>query len=318
MIVRQLCLGAVLLITLHTGIAAITQNPHNNTAPGDDPVLMSKGKVAVTAADFEAQLQEMPEEARAGVRANIDRVRKVLEGVYTHKVLAQQARANKLDQDPLVRKRIQLAEDKVLSQRMLDSAVTRAAIPNLEALVREQYLANPEKFQQPEEVRVSHILISTQQRGEEQARQLAEKVRAEVMEGKQSFAALAKKYSEDPSASSNDGDLGFFSRGRMVKPFEEAAFAMRRPAEISPLVKSDFGFHIIRFEARNAARKLAFDEVKDGLMRQQRNKYLLQVRTDLMREAASADGVYVDVEAIQKLKITLPAAPAVPQSGIKE
>lgn len=301
---RFICFSALLMLFGHWGYALA--EPVKDAAQQDNPVLMSKGKTVVTQADFEAQLLEMPEDVRAGIRASMDRIRTVLEGLYLNRSLAQQARDSKLDQDPLVRRRMDLALDKLLSQAMLDYAVSQAELPNLEALAKEQYLAHPEQSQIPEEVRVSHILIGVQTRSDDEARQLAEKVRAEVVEGKQTFVELVKKYSEDPSASTNNGDLGFFSRGKMVKTFEEAAFKLQKPGEISPLVKSGFGYHIIRFEARKPVRKLSFEESKEGLMRQQKSKYLAQVRATLMSKAASPEGVFADVDAIQKLKTPMP------------
>lgn len=277
-----------------------------DTAQEDNPVLMSKDKTVVTRADFEAQLQEMPEEVRTGLRTSMERITKIVDSLYIQKRLAQEARDSKLDQDPLIRKRIELATDKLLSQVRLDAVVREAAEPDLEALAKEQYLANPDKAQLPEEVRVSHILIGTRKHSEEEAKQLAEKVRTEVLENKQSFAELAKKYSEDPSVGNNQGDLGFFTRGKMTKPFEDAAFALKTPGEISPVVKSDFGFHIIRFEARNPPRKMRFDEVKKGLIRTAKEQYIKQVQAAHLAKITSPEGVQVNSEAIKALHIELP------------
>lgn len=290
---------------------AFTQSAFAEPAPGetkaqDSPVLMSKGATMVTQADFEAQLREMPEEVGAGIRINMERITKVVDNLYIQKRLAQEARDDKLDQDPLIRKRIEFATDKLLSQVRLDAVVREAAEPDLEALAKEQYLANPDKAQLPEEVRVSHILIGTQKHSEEEAKQLAGKVRAEVMEGKQPFAELARKYSEDPSVGNNQGDMGFFTRGKMVKPFEDAAFALKTPGEISPIVKSDFGFHIIRFEARNPTRKMRFDEVKKALIRAAKEQYIGQVRAAHLAKITSPDGVQINIEAIKALRIELP------------
>ena len=301
---RSVCLGALLILFGHWSYA--DSGLQKGVAQQDSPVLMSKGKIVITQADFEAQLREMPEDVRAGIRASMDRIRTVLEGLYLNRSLAQQARDNKLDQDPLVHKRMELVLDKQLSLVMLDHAMSQAELPNLEALAKEQYLAHPEQSQIPEEVRVSHILIGAKTRSDDEARQLAEKVRTEVIEGKLPFGDLAKKYSEDPSAGTNQGDLGFFTLGKMVKPFAEAAFALQKTGEISPVIKSDFGYHIIRFEARKPVRKFSFEEAKEGLMRQQKVKYLTQVRATLMSKAASPEGVFADVDAIQKLKTPVP------------
>lgn len=102
------------------------------------------------------------------------------------------------------------------------------------------------------EVRARHILLNvpTEATPEQRdsVRQLAEQLRARAAGGAD-FAALAREFSADPGSAAQGGDLGFFGRGRMVAPFEEAAFALQ-PGEISPVVETPFGYHIIRVEER--------------------------------------------------------------------
>lgn len=119
---------------------------------------------------------------------------------------------------------------------------------------REFYDKNQDKFTQPEQVKASHILVKTEEE--------AKKAAAEAKAAPDQFAELAKKYSTDPGSKDKGGDLGFFGRGQMVKPFEEAAFAMT-PGQISDPIKSDFGFHIIRVAEKKAAVVLEFDKAKE-------------------------------------------------------
>lgn len=115
------------------------------------------------------------------------------------------------------------------------------------------YLANEERFVQPEQINARHVLITVAPDAPEAevaaARQTIERVLAETKAGAD-FAALARQHSQGPSAP-RGGDLGFFSRGQMVAPFEAAAFALR-PGEISDVVRTRFGFHIIKLEAHRA------------------------------------------------------------------
>jgi peptidyl-prolyl cis-trans isomerase C len=112
--------------------------------------------------------------------------------------------------------------------------------------VRQYYEQNTEQFVQPKQVRASHILIIVEDQGnEEQKRVALEKIRMvqqKLREG-EDFAALAKQYSEGPS-NVQGGDLGFFQRGQMVKPFEDAAFATE-VGKVSDVVETRFGFHLI-------------------------------------------------------------------------
>ena len=97
-------------------------------------------------------------------------------------------------------------------------------------------------FQPQEEVRASHILISTQGRSEEEARALAEKLKKEIAPA--NFAQYAQQYSEDPGSKSQGGDLGWFGKNAMVPEFDQAAFSLK-PGQISGLVKTQFGYHLI-------------------------------------------------------------------------
>lgn len=112
------------------------------------------------------------------------------------------------------------------------------------------------KFSYPETVRASHILIKDKAK--------AEDVLAQAKKPKADFAALAKQYSEDPGSAEKGGDLGFFTKEQMVKPFADASFALK-PDSISGLVKSEFGYHIIKVVDRKKAGVTLFNDVKNEI-----------------------------------------------------
>jgi len=132
--------------------------------------------------------------------------------------------------------------------------------------VKAYYDSHPDSFKRPEQVRASHILrkvdpIATEpQKGE--ARKKIEEVQRKVKKG-EDFAGLAREFSEGPS-SVNGGDLGFFGRGQMVKPFEDAAFALK-PGEVSDIVETQFGYHLIKVTDRQPETVVAYADVKDRL-----------------------------------------------------
>jgi peptidyl-prolyl cis-trans isomerase D len=121
-----------------------------------------------------------------------------------------------------------------------------------EGELEKYYRRNLDRFDIPEQVRAAHILIRVASDAgdimRQQKRQMAEKLLAEAKAGKD-FAQLARQHSEDPGSAAKGGDLGFFPRGAMVGPFEEAAFALK-PGEISGVVETPFGLHIIKCEGR--------------------------------------------------------------------
>jgi len=132
--------------------------------------------------------------------------------------------------------------------------------------VKAYYESNPESFKQPEQVRASHILIKVDPQKESSQRESARvkivKIQQKLRNGEK-FGALAKEFSQCPS-SSKGGDLGYFSRGQMAKPFEDAAFSLA-PGEISDIVETKFGYHLIKVTGKRAETDMAFDDIKDGL-----------------------------------------------------
>ena len=119
----------------------------------------------------------------------------------------------------------------------------------------------------PEQVRARHILLSlgadasAEEAAEVQLR--ANEILTQIREGAD-FAALASELSEDPGSKTNGGDLGFFARGQMVKEFEDAAFSLE-PGTVSELVKSEYGYHVIRVEEHRDAQQRSFEEVREEL-----------------------------------------------------
>lgn len=144
---------------------------------------------------------------------------------------------------------------------MIDMQSLRNRVSVAAPDVRRYYDQNIEQFSTPEQVKASHVLTKVGEgKDDAAARKQAEDVLAQAKAGKD-FAELAKKYSQDESNASNGGDLGFFGRGAMVKEFEDAAFSMQ-PGQISDVVKTQFGYHVIKVTDRKAAETRPFEQVR--------------------------------------------------------
>jgi peptidyl-prolyl cis-trans isomerase D len=136
-----------------------------------------------------------------------------------------------------------------------------AALAVSDAEIKAWFDGHKDRFQQAEERRASHILIASEKIGKDKARARAEDLLREIQKNPAAFASLAKKNSDDPGSAAKGGDLGFFGRGMMVKPFEEATFALK-DGEISGIVESDFGFHIIKLTGIHAAKEKSLADVR--------------------------------------------------------
>ena len=148
---------------------------------------------------------------------------------------------------------------------VLDMAVIKKGIPVPDEDLRKYYSENASRYTAAEERRARHILINAAKDAapdlKQKAKARAEALLAEARKNSAGFAELAKKNSEDPGSASQGGDLDFFGRGAMVKPFEDAAFAMK-PGEISNLVETDFGYHLIKLESVRGGERKPFEAVR--------------------------------------------------------
>ncbi|MGQ0732644.1 MAG: SurA N-terminal domain-containing protein [Acidobacteriota bacterium] len=147
-----------------------------------------------------------------------------------------------------------IAEKRQIKYALIDVAQVRSQVTVPDADIEAFYKQNLAQYSIPDQVKASHILFKTDDKDEATVQALAEKVLAQAKAGAD-FAALAKQFSEDESNKATGGDLGSFGRGTMVPEFEAVAFGMTA-GEVSSLVKTSFGFHIIKvFESQAASTK---------------------------------------------------------------
>jgi peptidyl-prolyl cis-trans isomerase D len=203
-----------------------------------------------------------------------------------------------------------IPEKRKIEYAFLDKSKVLAQTQVTPEELQAYYNQHREEFRVQEEVKVSHILVKTpavgpdgkvDEKGVEEARKKAEDV-LKQLKGGAKFEDLAKKYSDDPGSAKQGGELGWIGRGRTVPEFEKAAFSQAK-GQTSDLVKSSYGFHIIRTEDKHEAHLKTLDEVKDQiepLIRQQKttraldaagNALLDQARTQGLEKAAAAKGL---------------------------
>ena len=201
----------------------------------------------------------------------------------------------------------------------LDSVAAQITVP--EGDLRTYYDQNKARFGREEQRRASHILFTFGDNGtakdKEGARKIAQDVLTKVRANPADFAKLAKQYSKDPGSAANGGDLGLFGRNMMVKPFEEAAFSLK-DGEISNLVESDFGFHVIRVTEIKPAQTKPFEEARAEI----ETEYRRQQAQKKFAEAAEifTNTVYEQADSLkpvaEKLKLHVQVAENVTRQGI--
>jgi peptidyl-prolyl cis-trans isomerase C len=182
----------------------------------------------------------------------------------------------------------QLSVGKLIEEKIIKG------ISASEKEIHEYYLANAERFTTPEQVRASHILCKVDKDATPEAKAAAKKkiegILAEAKKGTD-FAELAGKNSDCPS-STKGGDLGTFGRGRMVKPFEDAAFALKKAGDLSGVVETDFGYHIIKLTDRKDGGVTTEKEAADGIKQtvtQQKSRKAIDDHVKGLRDKAKVD-----------------------------
>jgi peptidyl-prolyl cis-trans isomerase D len=203
-----------------------------------------------------------------------------------------------------------------------DQARQKVVVPAND--IQRHYNDNIAQFQTPEQVHATHILLKTEGKDEAVVKKRAEALLAQVKSGAD-FADLAKRESEDEGSKENGGDLGFFGKGRMVPEFETSAFAMQ-PGQTSDLVRSQFGFHIIRVLEKKAASTRTLDEVRPQIQEQLAQQLADQQVTDRagqlesrikdpgdLAEAAGEQGLMVQESGYFQRGEAVPGLGAAPQ-----
>ena len=191
---------------------------------------------------------------------------------------------------------------------MLDIATLAARQTVGEEELRKFYADNPARFGTPEERRASHVLIkadgSASAADKAKAKARAEELLAEARKDPKRFAEIARKNSQDEGSAAQGGDLDFFGRGAMVKPFEDAAFKLK-PGEISDVFETDFGYHFLTVTAVRGGQSKPFDTVKAEIETELRQQLARSAWTKASQEFS--DIVYEQSDSLQpvidKLKL---------------
>jgi len=251
---------------------------HGHAADEADPVVATVAGVEIRASeltlaegDLDPQFARLPDEQRRVA---------ALAAVIDIKTLARKAEAEKLDQTDEFKKLMEFQRDRALHNAIFKSSVVD---PVSDADLKARYEKEMADAPAEEEISARHILLETEDE--------AKAVIAELDTGKD-FAELAKEKSTGPSAAQG-GDLGFFTKGRMVPEFEAAAFTLQAGEYAKEPVKTQFGWHVIKVEERRETAAPAFEEVIDQVrqvvMRERYAELIRSARSETEIEVLDAD-----------------------------
>jgi len=215
------------------------------------PYLAKVGNVEITQADFEREIKNLPDFAQKMFESNSGK-EKFLEELVKKEILYQEAVKKGFDKDSGYLKKVEDFKKITLVGILLEKEIEAKATVS-EKDIKDYYENHKEDFTPVSQIRASHILVKTEQ----EAKDIAERLKKG-----EDFAKIAKKSSIDTASAKNGGDLGFISKGQMVPEFESAAVKLKK-GEISELVHTQFGYHIIKLTDKNLGQVIGFDNVKN-------------------------------------------------------
>jgi len=248
---KSLTFAAAALIWL----GAVPARSQTATFTDPNPVVLTVGTEKITKTEFESLYNEVMKSMQPQQRATMqgpEGKRQLAEQLAELKAIAQEARAKKMDQEPEMKTQIAMRVDQLLASSYYQQLGNSLKIDD--AAIKTYYDAHKGEYEQ---VTARHILIrfkdspaplreGQKELTDEQALAKAKELRAAIVKGGD-FAEIAKKDSDDSGSGVNGGTLGAFGHGSMVKPFEDAAFAMK-VNEVSEPIKTQFGYHIIQVQ----------------------------------------------------------------------
>lgn len=257
----------------------------NTAAYGEDEVVAKIGERKITMADLNRMIGYYDSEKQKFLEQQPQRKATILRRIVQGIVLSQIARNQGFDKRDDIKEQIELlVNDFIATQYLQKEVIDKIEVTDKD--IELYYKAHPEEFKTPEMVRARHILIKVDKSAteieKEEARKKAENLLNKI-KGGEDFAKLAAEFSEDTATKTKGGDLGFFQRGSMVPEFESVAFTLNQ-GEVSDIVETPYGFHIIKIEekkesviqplekVRDIAKKKAFELIKRARVEEFFNK----------------------------------------------
>jgi peptidyl-prolyl cis-trans isomerase C len=269
-----------------------------NVFAQDNAVVAKIGERRITLSDFKRVTDYFDAERQKMLETNPQLKETVLRQFIQSMVISDLAKQKGFDRVPEIKEQLQFFSDNFLANEYLKREIAqKITVPDDE--LKSYYDSHKDEFKTQDMVKARHILVrvdnSASDDEKKKAKEKTELYLKKIKDG-EDFAKLASDFSDDPGSKAKGGDLGFFPRGRMVKPFDDAAFSLK-PGETSGIVETQFGFHIIKVEDRKDSSVESFDVVKERLKQKLSQDRTRKELTDFIDKAMkdSKTEIYPDV-----------------------
>ena len=266
---------------------------------GKDKILVyMKGK-DITVNEFKEEIEKVQDPYYKGFLSTPGGKKQYLDGIIEERVLLARARKEGVYRKKEYKERLKEMKSRLLIGYMMEELM-KNYLTVTEKDIDEYYEKQKEEFLNPEEIQASHILLQTK----EDAEEVMSKLRQGV-----GFEDLAKQYSIDSVTAGKGGTLGAFGKGDMVPEFEQAAFKLKKSGDISDIVKTQFGYHIIKLIGRTRKSEKTRDEAREEIVKQLQRGKLQNLMSKYKREMR-VKVKYELIDSMTRMPEKMPVPPA--------
>ena len=274
-----------------------------------DTPLITNSRVKVTIEDLVAEMERLPEDHRIEFLLNEERVVKLLENILVNKVMATEALKTGLQNDPAAAAEIRNQTEKILAKYRKKELEKNAPKIDLAPIAREIFLTRMKGMERPAMYASWHTLIKTKNRTRDEARVRAELVKSKIEAGEK-LEAIAKEYSDDESAATNNGYINATPLSYLDRAFGSALERLK--INEMTIVESEYGFHVVRLISMTPSSRPTFEEVKPQMIAEADKAYKQRILNDYLNDIRGDATVKLQKEAIDKLRPRLPEIPPPP------
>jgi peptidyl-prolyl cis-trans isomerase C len=258
----------------------------------------------ITMEQFSAELDKIPTNMKMLVVSQSGK-RSFLDRLVVKKLLLKEAKKDNIEKNKEFQDRLTDIKDQLIIESLLKKKV-QLNLNLTDADLKKYYEANREQFKRDQEIETSQIVLKTEQE--------AKDIQGKLIKG-ESFEDLARTYSIDPSAKASGGKIGYHPKGTLIPEYEQAAFKLTKVGQLSPIVKTQLGYHIIRLEGTKPPSYVPFEDVKEFIKQkigQERQAEVLEKYIGELKKNAkitvNEDMLKEEKKAVEPLKTEPPKA----------
>jgi peptidyl-prolyl cis-trans isomerase C len=270
----------------------------------DGKVLATIDDDKITLQEFNKELDKIPMNMKMLVASESGK-KNYLDRLVVKKLLMKEASKAKIEDDKEFQDRLKDIKEQLIIEALLKKKIT-ADTQLSEDDLKKYYEEHKEDFKKDREINTRHILLKT----EEEAKQ----VQAKLQKG-EDFTELAKKYSIDPNVKQSGGEIGFQPKGSLIPEFENAAYKLNKAGQVSGIVKTQFGYHIIRLEGIKPPSYVPFEEVKDFIKQKNAQEKQKEVLEKYIEELKKNAKITINEALLKEEKAESPVKPEASEKG---